>query len=159
MLARDAAAAEPVHRRSNLRRIPARVHVGGPRFAQVLQPMPRGVLHHAPEVERLPVRNEVVVEEHAWRIVLDAAELLFEHQPVRRSFGLGGGDQPHEPHRVFAMCFRIVEHREPELHHVADQAAQMAAGQGVEVQIGDPLGGEMAREDRHQRIAHRGRNP
>ena len=35
----------------------------------------------------------------------------------------------------------------------------MAAGQGVEVQVGDPLRREMAREDRHQRLADRSRNP
>ena len=73
LLARDAATAEPVHRRLHLRGIPARVHVGGPRLAQVLQAVPRRVLHDAPEVERLVVRDEVVVEEHAGRVVLDAA--------------------------------------------------------------------------------------
>ena len=35
----------------------------------------------------------------------------------------------------------------------------MPPGQRVEVQVGNPFGGEMPRNDRHQRIAHRRRNP
>ena len=159
LLARDAAAAEPAHRRLNPRRVPARMHVGGPRLAQILQAVPRGMLDDAPEVKRLVGRDKIVMEEHAERVVLNAAELLLEDPPVGRSFRLGAGDQPHEPYRVLAVRFRVVEHREPELHHVAREAPQMPAGQGVEVQIGDPLGREMAREDRHQRIAHRHRDP
>ena len=159
LLAGDSTAAEPVQRGPNRSRIPARVHVGGPRLAQVLQAVSRGMLDDMPEVERLVVRDEIVMEEHADRVVLDTAELLLQYPPVGRPFRLGACDQPQEPHRILAVCFRVVEHREPELHHVADEAAQMAAGQGVEIQVSDPLGREMAREDRHQRIAHRRRNP
>ena len=156
---RDTVAAGPAQRRPDRRRIPARMHVRGPRLAEILQAVTRGVPGDVAEVERLVVRGEVVVEEHAGGVVFEPVKLLFEDPPVGRPLGLGLGDGAHEAHRVLAVRFRVVERREPEAHHVAGEVAQMATGQGVEVQVGDPLGREMAREGRHQRIAHRRGNP
>ena len=159
LLARDALPAAPAQRRPDRRRIPARMHVRGPRLTEILQAVPGGVPGDVAEVERLVVRREVVVEEHVDGVALKPAKLLFEDPPVGRSLRLGLGDGAHEAHRVLAVRFRVVERREPEAHHVAGEVAQMAAGQGVEVQVGDALGREMAREGRHQRIAHRGGDP
>ena len=71
-----------MQRSLNRLRVPARVDIGGPRLAQILQAVPPGMLDDAPEVERLVGRDKIVMEEHADRIVLDATELLLEHLPV-----------------------------------------------------------------------------
>ena len=82
---RDAVAAGPAQRRPDRRRIPARMHVRGPRLAEILQAVPRGVPGDVAKVERPVVRREVVVEEHAGGVVFEPVELLFEDPPVGTS--------------------------------------------------------------------------
>ena len=159
MLTRDAAAAESAQRGLNRFRVSSRVDVRGPRLAQVPQAVPGRMLDDRAKVKRLVGRYEIVMEQHAGRIALDSAQLVFQDPPVGRPFGLRSGDLPHEPHRVLPMCFGVVEHREPELHQVAGEASQMATRKGIEVQVGDSVWREMARECRHQRIARRCRDP
>ena len=159
LLTRDAPAAESAQRGLNRFRVPSCVDVRGPRLAQVPQTVPGRMLHDRAKVKRLVGRYEIVMEEHAGRIALDASQLVFQDPPVGRPFGLRAGHLPHEPHRVLPMCFGVVEHREAEPHQVAGETSEVAAGEGVEVQVGDPAGREMARECRHQRIARRCRDP